>query len=56
MVSDALAGWEGGRLALNEFFVSLKDSTGSSEMKTIPPSGPNQVNEYERSPSGIMNC
>lgn len=46
---NALAGWDTGREALNEFFVTLNDATGLSEMKTIPPSGPNQNKEYGRS-------
>lgn len=46
---DALAGWEEGRVALNEFFVALNEATGLSEMKTIPPAGPHQTLEYGRS-------
>jgi hypothetical protein len=49
-LSVALAGWEDGRQALNEFFATLNESTGLPEMKTIPPAGPNQVSEYGRSP------
>lgn len=45
----AMEGWNEGRLALNDFFVTLNEATGLSEMKTIPPSGPNQSKEYGRS-------
>lgn len=45
----ASAAWDDGRVALNEFFVTLNDATGLTELKTIPPSGPNQNKEYGRS-------
>lgn len=45
----AATGWDDGRLALNEFFTTLNEATGLSELKTIPPSGPNQTKEYGRS-------
>lgn len=45
----AQTGWDEGRLALNEFFDTLNEATGRSEMKTIPSSGPNQTKEYGRS-------
>lgn len=46
---NALDAWDNGRVALNEFFVTLNEATGLTEMKTIPPSGPNQSKEYGRS-------
>jgi hypothetical protein len=48
-VQVAKAGWEEGRQALNEFFVTLNEATGTNEMRSIPPAGPNQVKEYGRS-------
>ena len=48
-VKVAKEGWEEGRVALNEFFDTLNEATGLSEMKTIPPSGPDQTKEYGRS-------
>jgi hypothetical protein len=48
-VPMALASWEDGRKAINSFFVSLNDATGLSEMKTIPPAGPEQAAQYGRS-------
>lgn len=48
-VDSARAGWETGRVALNDFFVLLNGVTGLSEMKTIPPAGPKQQEEYGRS-------
>jgi hypothetical protein len=48
-VSNALVGWEGGRQAINEFFDSLNRATGLSEMRLIPPVGPNQLKDYGRS-------
>ena len=47
--SSARAAWDDGRVALNEFFVTLNEATGLTEMKIIPPSGPNQNKEYGRS-------
>lgn len=41
--------WEGGRVALNEFFAVLNSAVGLDELKTIPASGPNQSVEYGRS-------
>lgn len=46
----ARAGWEEGRMALNEFFVALNTATGSNEMRLIPEAGPNQIKEYGRNP------
>jgi hypothetical protein len=46
----AQAGWEDGRVALNEFFAVLNGVTGLTEMRPIPAAGPNQVKEYGRSP------
>eukprot|EP00553_Chaetoceros_curvisetus_P002496 CAMPEP_0204616414 /NCGR_PEP_ID=MMETSP0717-20131115/3663_1 /ASSEMBLY_ACC=CAM_ASM_000666 /TAXON_ID=230516 /ORGANISM="Chaetoceros curvisetus" /LENGTH=287 /DNA_ID=CAMNT_0051629651 /DNA_START=27 /DNA_END=890 /DNA_ORIENTATION=+ len=48
-VDNAKAGWEDGRVALNEFFAILNTSTGLNEMKEIPAAGPNQGAEYGRS-------
>ena len=48
-VTVAQAGWENGRVALNDFFVLLNSATGLPEMKTIPPAGPKQIAEYGRS-------
>jgi len=45
----AKAGWEDGRVALNEFFILLNTAVGLDELKAIPPSGPNQFKEYGRS-------
>lgn len=49
IVTNALAGWEDGRLALNEFFAVLNKATGLSEMRGIPPRGPEQFSQYGRS-------
>ena len=46
---DALAKWSDGRIALNEFFAVLNESTGLNELKPVPAPGPNQNNEYGRS-------
>jgi hypothetical protein len=48
-VAIAQTGWEEGRVALNEFFDTLNEATGLSEMKVIPPAGPNQFKDYGRS-------
>jgi hypothetical protein len=48
-VPNALAGWEEGRKALNDFFRILNQTTGLPELREIPPSGPNQYAEYGRS-------
>ena len=48
-VPNALAGWEEGRKALNDFFRILNETTGLPELKEIPPRGPNQIAEYGRS-------
>lgn len=48
-VGIAKAGWEDGRVAINEIFAILNEATGLSEMKPIPPPGPNQQKEYGRS-------
>jgi hypothetical protein len=49
LVVNASAGWDDGRVALNEFFVILNGVTGFNELKTIPPRGPDQFKEYGRS-------
>jgi hypothetical protein len=49
LVPKAQAGWEDGRVALNEFFTVLNRATGLTEMRSIPPAGPNQFKEYGRS-------
>lgn len=49
LVVKAQAGWEDGRVALNEFFTILNEVTGLNEMKLIPAAGPNQFKEYGRS-------
>lgn len=49
LVTDAKKGWEGGRVALNEFFTILNTVTGLNEMKLIPAAGPDQVKSYGRS-------
>ena len=46
---DALTKWEEGRVALNEFFAVLNESTGLNELKPVPAPGPNQNKEYGRS-------
>lgn len=48
-VVAAIDGWEEGRVALNDFFVLLNSATGLNEIKTIPPAGPKQREEYGRS-------
>ena len=48
-VKVASEGWEEGRVALNQFFATLNEATGMSEMKEIPAAGPNQTKEYGRS-------
>lgn len=48
-VPTAKAGWEEGRVALNEFFVLLNEATGLNELKSIPAPGPNQREQYGRS-------
>ncbi len=48
-IADAKAGWDEGRIALNEFFVLLNTAVGLDELTTIPPAGPNQTKEYGRS-------
>lgn len=49
-VGNAQAGWEAGRVAINEVFAILNEATGLSEMKPIPAAGPNQSSQYGRSP------
>jgi hypothetical protein len=49
-VPAAQAGWEDGRVALNEFFTVLNGVTGLKEMRAIPAAGPNQIAQYGRSP------
>ena len=48
-VDNAKAGWEDGRIALNEYFALLNGVTGLNEMKLVPAAGPNQNAEYGRS-------
>ena len=54
-VPTAKAGWEEGRVALNEFFVLLNDATGLNELKSIPAPGPNQREQYGRSANRYNN-
>jgi len=48
-VPTALAGWEEGRKAINDFFLVLNDTVGMSEMKTMPPY--EKMDAYGRSKS-----
>jgi hypothetical protein len=48
-VPNALAGWEEGRKAINDFFRIMNDTTGLQELRLIPTAGPNQLAEYGRS-------
>ena len=48
-IADAKAGWDEGRIALNEFFVLLNTAVGLDELTPIPPAGPNQSKAYGRS-------
>ena len=48
-VTNAIQGWDEGRIALNEFFVLLNAAVGLDELTTIPPPGPNQNKLYGRS-------
>jgi len=48
-ITMAKTGWNEGRMALNEFFTILNDTTGLKEMRTIPEVGPNQFAKYGRS-------
>eukprot|EP00429_Kryptoperidinium_foliaceum_P053524 CAMPEP_0176090746 /NCGR_PEP_ID=MMETSP0120_2-20121206/45447_1 /TAXON_ID=160619 /ORGANISM="Kryptoperidinium foliaceum, Strain CCMP 1326" /LENGTH=291 /DNA_ID=CAMNT_0017424627 /DNA_START=44 /DNA_END=919 /DNA_ORIENTATION=+ len=48
-VNVARAGWEDGRVALNDFFGLLNGVTGLPELKAIPAPGPKQREEYGRS-------
>ena len=48
-ITNAKAGWDEGRIALNEFFVLLNKAVGLDELTPIPPAGPNQQKEYGRS-------
>lgn len=49
VVPAAKAAWNDGRVALNEFFAVVNESTGLNEMKPIPAPGPSQFKEYGRS-------
>lgn len=49
VVVRAEEGWEDGRVALNEFFTLLNETTGLNEMRMIPKAGEDQVKEYGRS-------
>ena len=48
-VPNAMAAWDDGRKAINEFFAILNETTGLNEMKAIPSAGSNQYSEYGRS-------
>lgn len=48
-IATAKAGWDEGRVALNEFFVLLNKAVGLDELTLIPPAGPNQQKAYGRS-------
>jgi hypothetical protein len=48
-VTNAIQGWDEGRIALNEFFVLLNTAVGLDELTPIPPPGPNQNKAYGRS-------
>jgi len=48
-IVDAKAGWEDGRVALNDFFVTINKITGLDELKVLPPAGPDQNKKYGRS-------
>jgi hypothetical protein len=48
-VGKAKKGWEEGRVAYNSFLTALNTATGLSELRLIPPAGPNQNDEYGRS-------
>ena len=48
-VPNAMAAWDDGRKAINEFFAILNETTGLNEMKAIPAPGSNQYSEYGRS-------
>ena len=54
-VPNAMKGWEEGRLAINELFATVNEATASSELKVIPPAGPNQTAQYGRSSSRYYN-
>ena len=47
-VPTALAGWDEGRRAVNDFFSVLNEAVGMKEMKTLPPYA--QMDQYGRSP------
>lgn len=49
LITVATAGWEEGRVALNDFFTATNNVTGLDEMKTIPPPGADQFKQYGRS-------
>ena len=51
----AKSSWEEGRQALNECFDVVNEATGLKEMKTIPPAGPKQIEQYGRSPGRYFN-
>ncbi|KAL3908734.1 MAG: hypothetical protein SGARI_002934 [Bacillariaceae sp.] len=48
-ITTAKQGWEEGRVALNDFFALTNSEVGLTELKPIPPAGPNQYKEYGRS-------
>ncbi|CAB9501507.1 expressed unknown protein [Seminavis robusta] len=49
-VKYAKAGWEDGRVAINEVFAIINEATGLTEMKAIPEAGGKQFEQYGRSP------
>lgn len=48
-ITTAQAGWDDGRMAINDFFKALNEATGLPEMKAIPAVGPSQFAQYGRS-------
>lgn len=52
-VPTALAGWEEGRKAINDFFTVLNDTVGMKEMKTLPPY--EKMDQYGRSRSRYLS-
>jgi len=52
-VPTALAGWEEGRKAINDFFTVLNDTVGMKEMKTMP--SYEKMDQYGRSQSRYLS-
>lgn len=49
VVPKAQAAWEEGRVAFNNFFLTINTVTGlKDELIVIPPAGPNQIKDYGR--------